>query len=1657
MSFQFGTGDIGVAIVGDVSDLQRKFGQGEAAVASFGNKTRGQFRGMTDEVGRLESGVSRLGAGFKGAFLGASLAVGLIKLKNVTIDAVSALSEAQVQVDRLRNGFSFGAGGLANGAKEFAFVRAEVNRLGLELGGTASQYMKMVAASRGNKMAGEQTRELFRSIAEASVVMGMGVDQSERSFMAVTQMMSKGKVMAEELRGQLGEHLPGAFSIAARAMNMTEVELNKLMETGGLMSEDFLPRFAAQLRNELAGSIDQSTLSMQANLNRLATAWINLKQQTAQGGVGNAISNEVKGIAAEVGVLGETMEASRLRGDGMWASIANTAGAAVARAAIGGTELVFEGFNGTVNALTGGIMGLNTNIDLMPDGLKPVAVAMELTTRKIVDAENEYQALADRLALAPDNIYIKSELNQLGLYIGRLREAQVEQRRLIGMSAGDASPIGSVGSGDAALARAQREDYDRRKVLLDKFNFDHRSASEKFRDEVAKQKAALGDLYSAEIEAKIRENLIKPTRAAGRAAKAAKDDFAELMGQLTAKEAGVAPDFYKDLNTLHDGYQSGRLTIDAYRDAVALLVDQQKFAKDAASELEKTQKELGAAMAAASALAEKDEQRHADSADAIAASNAELRNEIAFIGLNDERRAMLVRTKEIELIVDKEAFLVSQQNAGASASTIDALQREIELRKERVRLLGAQDEGKKMAAAMEKQADEAQRFWESVDSTAHDVFISVANEGEDAFKRIGKTLKAAVLDMLYQMTIKKWIFQISGSLSGGAGGGGLSSWADVGQQAYSYFGGGSAAAAGSSGASAYGGSYAAGSVSNSSMISVPGAASGGGGVAAGGTAGSTMTAGGYTGFGYMGYAALIAAAVMVAEKLYDSGYTRAALGQGQKEVYTYGTGNTTSTGQNEGYSTAGHYLSGGERMNQTVLDAIGVNNKWSDILSGVTAVAMVFGRRLKEYGFQADIANGAASVSGYEKYKGGLFRSNKTIQTEVNPADVEAINSLIQGWTEGSKNMARALGYSEEAIDSYTGRLRINFKGAKTAEQVAERYAEAQEKLTREMLSAASGTKITKEAFKEMMTGIQASMQDSGITGEGIADILLAGMTGRLSGEDVGNQLSELLVGGIYNGIANSGAQQIAGLFMNQIMTPIFAAIAAGVPISQAVSAAAMRRTVETARQYMEVIRATFNDPEFQAFMQEFKGEIQAFGNDVGSVATPAMRSFSSAASDAAQAAQQAAQELYGLETRMLTLLGDTAKLRERELNALSEGNRSLQERIWALEDAKDGVDSMLEAVRSATEAETERLGAQLETMRDVESTLNDIFTTLRENIRDLRGEVENTNTMQATEALALIRNAAATGVVPDGDALSEAIDSARSALEATQFATRFDRDRAYLTLANDLASLQSVVEPQLGSAEQQLVLLQENIDALDLQLKAAEDAVNALYKIDTSVLSVADAMHSLAASMGVYAAAVAQGAAVSVASSAPVAASASGGGGGGYSGGGSSSSGGGSSSNGWTAEGYWNKNPDLQQQFNEFDLANAPQFNEDPALSARDEYLAWHWANLGQTENRKFAKGGAFRNGVVTRPSFFDLGQMGEGGNAEGILPLANIGGKLGVHAQGGASDPELKRLLSKLIERVGAVETQATKTAEYNRDLRKLAERADSIGIKQRGENVV
>jgi hypothetical protein len=113
-----------------------------------------------------------------------------------------------------------------------------------------------------------------------------------------------------------------------------------------------------------------------------------------------------------------------------------------------------------------------------------------------------------------------------------------------------------------------------------------------------------------------------------RSAAQGKDAFADLLGKLTAKDVGIDPGFYEDLNTLHKGYTEGRIAIDAYRGAVELLVNSQAFAKKA------TEDEADANKAATRAL--EDSITAAERAAGVARNNAQAQwEELQTLGLSE--------------------------------------------------------------------------------------------------------------------------------------------------------------------------------------------------------------------------------------------------------------------------------------------------------------------------------------------------------------------------------------------------------------------------------------------------------------------------------------------------------------------------------------------------------------------------------------------------------------------------------------------------------------------------------------------------------------------------------------------------------------------------------------------------------------------------------------------------------------------------------------------------------------------------------------------------------------------------------------------------------------------------------------------------------------
>lgn len=220
-------------------------------------------------------------------------------------DFAAACSEAGVALDGIRNTFAAGARGWKQGGDEMAYVADMANRLGLNLKGTYEPYAKFMTSFVRSGGTIAQSRQIFEDMSTAMVALHLPAERMEGVFVALEQMANKGTVQAEELKRQLSNALPGAFELAAESMGILPSQLMDLMKKGEVVSKDFLPNFAATVKNALGKQIGVAVDQYNAHINRLQSQTFLLQANLGQL-INAAIMPIVKGLTSmirEVNVL----------------------------------------------------------------------------------------------------------------------------------------------------------------------------------------------------------------------------------------------------------------------------------------------------------------------------------------------------------------------------------------------------------------------------------------------------------------------------------------------------------------------------------------------------------------------------------------------------------------------------------------------------------------------------------------------------------------------------------------------------------------------------------------------------------------------------------------------------------------------------------------------------------------------------------------------------------------------------------------------------------------------------------------------------------------------------------------------------------------------------------------------------------------------------------------------------------------------------------------------------------------------------------------------------------------------------------------------------------------------------------------------------------
>jgi tape measure domain-containing protein len=237
------------------------------------NRMGSAMSNASKQVSEFDAALGKLGKGIIAAFSIQSL-----------LQFGASVVDTTRKVELMQNRLSFVFGSITGGREAFDRLYDVSQKLGIgfqELGDGFSSFA--IAA----KMAGFSAKEsegMFTKVAIALRGAGANSLQTQRSFYALQQMLSKGVVAAEELRRQLGEALPGASDLMTKAYNrlhpaqqVTNLGFTKLLENGKIISAEILPEFARVLEETFAPAVAGKSGSLDASLTRVTNSWERFK------------------------------------------------------------------------------------------------------------------------------------------------------------------------------------------------------------------------------------------------------------------------------------------------------------------------------------------------------------------------------------------------------------------------------------------------------------------------------------------------------------------------------------------------------------------------------------------------------------------------------------------------------------------------------------------------------------------------------------------------------------------------------------------------------------------------------------------------------------------------------------------------------------------------------------------------------------------------------------------------------------------------------------------------------------------------------------------------------------------------------------------------------------------------------------------------------------------------------------------------------------------------------------------------------------------------------------------------------------------------------------------------------------------------------------
>jgi tape measure domain-containing protein len=266
-----------------------------SSLGAVGRSSASAASGLDNVSKKAKSSASRLQVTGK-SIVGINNAFGSLTniiQRSLLIEFLRRTSDELVDValkwTRYNNTLKFVYESTEKTAAALEFLSSTSERLGVSFESSVEGFAQMAAAAKDSAIEGQGVEDVYLSLVTAGSALGLSQHKLSNAFYAITQMISKGTVQTEELKRQLGDQLPGAMEMAANSMGLTKSAFVSLVESGGLLSDVFLPKFAEYLTNKFTPTAERNASSIVGSFERMGNAWFKFKVNLAKGDVSESM------------------------------------------------------------------------------------------------------------------------------------------------------------------------------------------------------------------------------------------------------------------------------------------------------------------------------------------------------------------------------------------------------------------------------------------------------------------------------------------------------------------------------------------------------------------------------------------------------------------------------------------------------------------------------------------------------------------------------------------------------------------------------------------------------------------------------------------------------------------------------------------------------------------------------------------------------------------------------------------------------------------------------------------------------------------------------------------------------------------------------------------------------------------------------------------------------------------------------------------------------------------------------------------------------------------------------------------------------------------------------------------------------------------------